>query len=411
MRGGGRTRRVVVVAAVLVAGLLVIGAIAAAALRDGSPETKSSAGLAAAVVATQSQCDAYLDTPANKTNGVSDETCLARAAYTLIKNAKDPATLLPEIDDVAARQGGFLDSMCHLVMHRVGRMYAEDHGVTLTNLLDFLPRSNSPNCSAGFAHGMISTMGAAVAAAGPRAADICRKADTREEEYTCVHGLGHAFMRNYSEQIPYALKGCDSLGKRYAPDCGMGVFHDYWLSALGLDETARPSSVDLSPRSLCAKQPARFVRVCWYPAFLVHPPATPLGGPADAARACAGLIGIQRFGCITAATVAAGAPTAHEQLVSCSYFHGTDVAACVRSVGAETLAKKPVRAQVGLVDACRRFGTSFEHDSCASWLAKSLTVATDGRFGKAGCPRVSARLRAACTAGAKAWKQPLETFT
>ena len=411
MRGGGRTKRVVILAALLIAALLVVGVVAAAALRGGSSEAAPTPGLAAKVVATQDQCDAYLDTPANRTNGVSDETCLARAAYTVIRNVKNPAILLPQIDDVAAKQGGFLDSICHLVMHRVGRMYAEDHRVTLTNLLDFLPRSNNPNCSAGFAHGMISTMGPAVAAAGPKAADICARAQTREEEYTCVHGLGHAFMRNYSEQIPYALKGCDSLGARYAPDCGMGVFHDYWLSVSGLDETTRPSSIDLSPRSLCGKQPERFVRVCWYPSFLVRPPATPLGGPADAARACAGLKGIQRFGCITAATVAAGAPDPHEQLASCGFFHGSDVAACVRSVGAETLAKKPVAAQVGLVNACTRFKPVSERDACVFWLAKSLTVATDGRFAKAGCSRVVTSQLRACRAGAKAWRQPLETFT
>jgi hypothetical protein len=411
MRGGRRTRRIGALLALLVVGLLGAGALATAALRGGSSDAAPTPGLAGKVVAAQEQCDAYLDTPANKTNGVSDETCLARAVYTVLRSAKDPATLLPRIDEVAAKQGGFLDSMCHLVMHRVGRMYADDHGVTLTNLLDFLPRSNNPNCSAGFAHGMISTLGAAVAAAGPKAADICARAETREEEYTCVHGLGHAFMRNYSEQIPYALKGCDSLGRRYAPDCGMGVFHDYWLSASGLDETTRPSSIDLSPRSLCRKQPERFVRVCWYPSFLVRPPATPLGGPADAARACRGLAGIQRFGCITAATVAAGASDPREQLASCSYFHGSDVAACVRSVGAETLAKKPLSAQVRLVNACSRFKASAEHDACASWLAKSLTVATDGRFARPGCDAASTELRAACRAGAKAWRQPLETFT
>jgi hypothetical protein len=409
MRLGGR--RVGILVAALVVSLLGIGAVAAAALRGGTNEAAPPSNLASAIVATQSQCDAYLDTPANKTNGVSDETCLARAAYTLIRNVKDPATLLPKVDDVAAKQGGFLDSMCHLVMHRVGRMYAEDHGVTLTNLLDYLPRSNNPNCSAGFAHGMISSLGAAVVAAGPKAAQICARAQTREEEYTCVHGLGHAFMRNYSEQIPYALKGCDSLGARYSPDCGMGVFHDYWLSVSGLDETTRPSNIDLSPRSLCGKQPARFVRVCWYPSFLVRPPAIQLGGPADVARACAGLEGIQRFGCITAATVAAGAPDPHEQLASCSYFHGSDVAACVRSVGAETLAKKPVAAQARLVSACSRFKVAAERDACASWLSKSLTVATDGRFGKDGCPRVPQAERPACRTGAKAWRQPLETFT
>jgi hypothetical protein len=410
MPAGRRSKRIVVLVALLLVGLLGALVLAAAALRSGASEAAPASDLASSVVATQTQCDAYLDTPANKTNGVSDETCLARAAYSVIGTVKNPAALLPKVDDVVARKGGFLGSMCHLVMHRVGRMYAEDHGVTLTNLLQFLPRSNNPNCSAGFAHGMISTLGPAVAAAGPKAAQICEGAQTREEEYTCIHGLGHAFMRNYSEQIPYAIRGCDSLGKRFAPDCGMGVFHDYWLSVSGLDETARPSTIDLSPRTLCASQPDRFVRVCWYPSYLVRPPASPLSGPADVARLCAGLQGIQRFGCVTAGTVAASAPDPHEQLATCGYFHGSDVAACIRSVGAEILAKKPVAAQVRLLDQCSRFDGATERAACFSWLAKSLTVATNGRFAQ-GCAKVVPTGREACRAGAKTWMQPLETFT
>jgi hypothetical protein len=408
---GGRRRRLGILLVLLAVGLAALLAVAAAALRGGTTEAAPTTGLASKVVATESQCEAYTDTPANKTNGVSDEACLARAAYTLIGKSDDPAALLPQVDAVVAKHGGFLGSMCHLVMHRVGRQYAEDHGVTLTNLLDFLPRSNSPNCSAGFAHGMIATLGAAVAAAGPRAAAVCERSETREEEYTCIHGLGHAFMRNYSEQIPYALKGCDSLGRRFAPDCGMGVFHDYWLSVSGLDDTQRPRDVELDPRKLCADQPSRFVRVCWYPSYLVRSPATPLGGAPDVARLCSGLEGLQRFGCITAGIVAASEPSARQQLASCSYFRGADVAACVRSVGAETYAKKPLASQVGLLDACTRFRSAGERASCFSWLAKSLTVATNGGFATQGCAKVVREGRAACRAGAEAWKQPLETFT
>ena len=41
--------------------------------------------MAAAVVATQGQCEGYTETPENKTNGTADETCLAHAAYTIQK--------------------------------------------------------------------------------------------------------------------------------------------------------------------------------------------------------------------------------------------------------------------------------------------------------------------------------------
>jgi hypothetical protein len=397
--------------ALFAGGLLAVLAVTATAMRGGNSDgLPAQAGMAARVVATQLQCEAYTETPANRTNGVSDETCLARAAYTVMRDADDPATLLPKIDIYVRSRSGLLASMCHLVMHRVGRLYANDHDVTLTNLLDFLPRSNSPNCSAGFAHGMISTLGPAVAAAGPQAAAICRGGVTREQEYTCIHGLGHAFMRNYSESIRDALRGCDSLGRRFAPDCGMGVFHDYWLSLSGLDETERPEDIERSPRTLCAAQPTRFVRVCWYPAFLIRPPSPPIGDPADVDRLCSGLRGIQRFGCVTAGSVVnSGLPAG--DLATCHYFHGADAAACVRAVGAETLANKPVAAQVRLVDACSGFDRMGERTACFAWLARVLTVATDGHFAIQGCARVVPTGRQACRTGARAWRQPLETFT
>jgi len=40
-----------------------------------------------------------------------------------------------------------------------------------------------------------------------------------------------------------------------------------------------------------------------------------------------------------------------------------------------------------------------------------LTVATDGRFAGVGCAQVVPAGRKACRAGARAWREPLETFT
>ena len=150
--------------------------------------------------------------------------------------------------------------------------------------------------------------------------------------------------------------------------------------------------------------------VCWYPSYLVHPPTTPIGGPADVARLCSSLTGIQRFGCITAGSVV-NSDSPRADLASCRYFHGPDVAACVRSVGAEVFAKDPVAVQARFVDACTRFPAAGERAACFSWLSRALTVATNGRFGKQGCPKVVPSGRAACHAGARAWLQPLETFT
>jgi len=81
------------------------------------------------------------------------------------------------------------------------------------------------------------------------------------------------------------------------------------------------------------------------------------------------------------------------------------------AVHAETLASGPVAAQVALVDRCATFAGAGERAACFSWLARALTVATDGRFAGVGCAQVVPAGRKACRAGARAWREPLETFT
>src|SRR2546429_384295 len=98
---------------------------------------------------------------------------------------------------------------------------------------------------------------------------------TPPRRYSCIHGLGHAYMRLYSELLPPALAACRSLGPVDAPDCGQGAFHDYWIALSGLDATRHPAMA-VSPRQLCGRQPALFVRACWFRAFLERPPRRPI---------------------------------------------------------------------------------------------------------------------------------------
>ena len=98
-------------------------------------------------------------------------------------------------------------------MHTVGRTYARDHGVTLATLMDFLPRTNDPGCSAGFAHGLVTGVAPRTPQPGAAAA-VCAQAATRYQRYSCVHGLGHAFMRINGDRLPPALALCRALGPR-----------------------------------------------------------------------------------------------------------------------------------------------------------------------------------------------------
>src|SRR5262249_20770614 len=160
-----------------------------------------------------------------------------------------PSRELPRIDAFAHRTGGYLEESCHILMHTVGRTYAADRRLTLAQLQGVLPRSNHPSCSAGFAPGLITYLGPQVLQAGPRGAlAMCDRSRTRYERYSCVHGLGHAYMRTYMEALPIALHACRALGPTAAQDCAQGAFHDYWFSLTGTDSTREQARPTTSPR-------------------------------------------------------------------------------------------------------------------------------------------------------------------
>ncbi len=379
-------------------------------LPDGGQDRVVTRDLASSLAAVDAACQTYEATPINRTNGTADERCLARELYRVIAPLDDTASLLPRVDRIVGRSNGLLAGMCHVVMHEVGRRYGADRKLTLATLQDYLPRSNDPGCSGGFAHGLITSLGKD-AAVGPQAAATCERLATRYREYTCVHGLGHAYMRLYNESLLIALRSCEKLGARLAPDCGQGAFHDYWFSLSGVDQTHRPTNAVTSPRVLCGAQRPRFVRACWYRVYLERDPGRPLADAADLNALCSGLAGLQRSGCVTAGSVVMGGSDPYLHLARCRPFSGSDVQACVRGVGAETLALRPLGAQVRLVDGCRAFGRSAERDACASWLSTALSVASDGRFAQGGCAAVEPFARAACRAGVARTDQPLETFS
>src|SRR4029077_12705427 len=100
-------------------------------------------------------------------------------------------------------------------------------------------------------------------------------------------------------------------------DCAQGAYHDYWFSLSGVDGTVQlgPS---LRPRALCGRQPAMFVRACWYRAFMESPPSRALNTPSDLVAVCAGLHGLQLEGCITGAAVTFNTGFPDRQLDGCT---------------------------------------------------------------------------------------------
>ena len=336
-------------------------------------------------------------------------SCLIDQLLRLVVASRDPADELPRIDRYLERAGGYAEANCHVLMHTVGRRYGRAVHLTLARLRDYLPRSNDANCSAGFGHGLIMYLGPQIVRAGPKGAlRTCLRLVTRVRQYTCVHGLGHAYMRVYDEQLRYALPMCRELGKRQAPDCAQGAFHDYWISLSGADGTRQRAGVSTSPRTVCARQIRVFVMPCWYRTYLERPPKQRVTSAAGIRRVCDGLRGVQRAGCVAAASLTTARSEPFAQVRMCAQLGGADTVSCLRAVPVEDVDGWPTQ-QLRLIRMCGRLH-GVARGGCYRWFGKALAVVTNGAF-RARCRSLyTPSGRAACIEGARRFRGPLLTF-
>jgi hypothetical protein len=340
-------------------------------------------------------------------------TCYSKALAKIVDGAADPLAAVEGITSAAyADKSGFLLANCHGIMHTVAREYALRTHLTLAKLMDNLPRTNDPGCSAGYAHGLVTAVAPQIEAQGPKVANrLCETSETRYQRYSCTHGFGHAFMRLNNDNPRPALQMCRQLGSAAAPDCSQGVYHDYWFAVNGLDATSKPEDAETDPRALCGAQPAEFVRPCWYRAFVETTEETHVESAITIENLCRDLDGLQRQACVTGASVV-GPPDPRDQLSLCAGLEeDTDVTACIHGVKVQNLLQYPDETQVLLIKECGAFKASIAL-ACYRWLGKTLGVISDGKLAEFGCPELSpAAARRACAAGVKSMDGPLVTFS
>ena len=399
-----RVRRVIL-------GALVLAALVAAAVGCSGDDRQSDATWTGGET-TSAEEELTLETCGGMTNDDMARDCYAEAIAALFEGADDPSVPLEEVTIAAYSDptGRFLGD-CHGLMHTVARKYAVERGITLESLMTYLPQTNEPGCGAGFAHGLVTAVAPEIDLRRPaEAAAVCDEAVNRYREYSCVHGFGHAFMRLVREDLDEALRLCTALGDVRAPDCSQGAFHDYWFAVIGADDTEPPEDVVRDPRELCGSQDEAFVRPCWYRSFIENRPDEPVDEAADIDAICAGLEGLQREACITAAAVV-GPPDPREQLAICTGFRGIEAVACIRGTKVQNLLTVPDEELVALIRQCDGFppATALE---CYRWLGKVLGVMTNGEFESYGCGSLPTRsARRACLDGVSRMNDALETFS
>ena len=137
---------------------------------------------------------------------VQDEgrSCYSRELAKIVNDAADPLAAVEGITSAAyGDQTGFLLANCHGIMHTVAREYALRTKLTLAKLMDNLPRTNDPGCSAGYAHGLVTAVAPEIESLRPdgRQPAVRESSETRYQRYSCTHGFGHAFMRLNNDSI------------------------------------------------------------------------------------------------------------------------------------------------------------------------------------------------------------------
>ena len=221
---------------------------------------------------------------------------------------------------------------------------------------------------------------------------MCGGARTRYQEYSCVHGFGHAFMRIYGDELEPALKLCGELGERAAADCAQGAYHDYWFAVVGADDASLARPRGARPARAVRTTPGAFVRPCWYRAWLENRPATfAVEAPEDLDALCSELGGLQREACITAAAVIGPVDPAEQLRLCARLAAASDAASCVRGTKVQNLRRPRRRASSSRSSTAARGSARRRAAPATAGSGKAVAVLTDGAFARDGCPRLRAR--------------------
>jgi hypothetical protein len=335
--------------------------------------------------------------------------CYVTGLLREVERQGNPAQGVPRIDAEVHEAGGFLEAACHSLMHEVGRTWARKHDLALEDLQRYVPRSNDPGCSAGFGMGMAMYLGPELVVDPRKVMETCSAQSTRFREYTCVHGLGHAFMRGFHGYLRDAVTACNKLGEVPAPDCSQGAFHDYWISLGGGDGTERPDTADTDPESVCGDY--TYKRPCWFRYFWEREADTRVYEARDLLALCEGREGMQRAGCMSGASLLVSRerdPVDHARV--CNGLQGSDTYDCLRGVNVPALDGR-VFEQLRLVRTCGDL-PSTTNAWCYRWFGRTLAVLTDGDFRTSGCPQLAdASARGHCARGAARTGLALRTFS
>jgi hypothetical protein len=126
--------------------------------------------------------------------------------------------------DSLQKLGGYANINCHPLSHKVGNIAFDYYGSVPAAVPQYLP-----TCSSGYYHGLLEEYLSTAPDYFQGIKVVCGTTHGGPEYFDwfqCTHGLGHGVMEYRNDEIPQALKDCDTIDPAYQAHeiCYAGVF-------------------------------------------------------------------------------------------------------------------------------------------------------------------------------------------
>lgn len=133
--------------------------------------------------------------------------------------ARHTLTILDDLKDL----GGYADTNCHPLSHKVGNIALHVYGSVPKAAPEYLPV-----CYSGYYHGLLEEYLGTAPSYELGIAEVCGKSEEVGyfNWFQCTHGLGHGIMQFRDNELPQSLKDCDLVdGANSAREiCYAGAF-------------------------------------------------------------------------------------------------------------------------------------------------------------------------------------------
>jgi len=142
-----------------------------------------------------------------------------------------------ELLDQLQLKGGYAQSNCHPLSHRVGNIALHVYGTVPKAVPEYIAV-----CHSGYYHGLLEEYLATAESYEKGVAEVCGTPENQAyfNWFQCMHGLGHGVMQFRDNEVPEALKDCDILDPQNQSReiCYAGVFMENITSD---EKTGHPS--------------------------------------------------------------------------------------------------------------------------------------------------------------------------